>query len=268
MALPWNGTYSFTLPPNRYTLRANFGSSGYRVQIPPHATEFRITAEATDPISLYVRHQFPNVMRFEGEGVEPTIITDASTPSADRYRRAVLNRESKPPLSPGSYHIGIVDFGHSSRLSGRIRTTATLGGGTRLGVRPQAATLVTSFGRLPAVREIKLTHAGCSPVRYSIGTNASWLKVEPSLWEPQNGEQVALAVSIADPSLSVGDRTASVVIRTEETASPCEPLRETLIPFYYVVTQQRSSTTAIRLRESAPRSVIRIDDDAPLLGPQ
>ena len=261
--IPLNGSHSFVLPRNPYAYRPHFGPKGFRIEVPPDATELRITAHATGPIHLYARHRFPNVMRFEGEGAQPSIITDVSSTS-----RLVFTRTSEPPLRPGTYHVGLMAYGPSNQVTGRIRTTVTRGGGSTLTVRPQALTVVTSFERLPLHRVIKLSHAGCGPVRYSIGTSDPWVDVNPKRWTPQGEGRIDLVVSITDPSLSVGNRIAFVVIGKERTDPRCEGMDKTIVPTYYVVTPRSSRRGGIRLRQSAPTSVIRLEDDEPLSLPQ
>ena len=258
--VPLNGSHSFMLPPNPYSYRPHFGPEGFRVEVPPDATELRITAEATGPIDLYVRHRFPNVMRFEGEGAQPSIISDASSTSFSSSETLVLNRTSQPPLRPGTYHVGLIAYGPSNQIRGRIRTTVARGGGSTLTVRPQAMTLATSFERPPIQGEIKLLHAGCGPVQYSIGTSDPWVEVNPTRWTPHGDGQIDLLVSITDPSLSVGNRLAFVVIGKERTDPRCEGMGKVIVPIHYVVTPRSSRSGGIRLRRSAPTSIIEVDD--------
>ena len=87
--------------------------------------------------------------------------------------------------------------------------------------------------------------------------------MDPEQWTPQGEEQIEAVVSITDPSLSVGNRTASVVIEKERIDPQCEGSRKTIVPIHYVVTPGESRTSKIRLRESAPTSVIRIENNEP-----
>ena len=264
--VPVNGVHTFTLPANRYSYRPHFGKKGYHIEVPPDATELKITAQASSNIDLYVRHRFPNVMRYEGKNVLPSIITDASATSLaalGAVQTLVFDRNSNPPLRSGTYHIGLIVYGPSNLISGRIQTTVTRGAGSSLAVRPQALTVVTSFGRRPMGQEIALSHAGCGPVRYSFVPSVSWLDVNPEQWTPQGEEEIEAVVSITDPSLSVGNRTASVVIEKERIDPQCEGSRKTIVPIHYIVTPGESRSRKIRLRESAPTSVIRIENNEP-----
>ena len=263
--IPLNGSHQFVLPPNPYAYRSHFGPEGYRIEVPPDATELKIMTQATGPIDLFVRHRFPNFMRFEGEGAPPSIISDLSATSLSASEVLVLNRASKPPLQPGTYHVGLMAYGPSNPIKARIRTTVTRGGGNSLAIRPQALTVIASFARLPPDQQIKLSHAGCGPVRYSIRPRHPWVDVAPRQWTPQGDEQIDLVVSITDPSLSVGDRITFLAIEKEPTDPRCEGTENVIVPLYFVVTPRSSRTEGIRLRQSAPTSVIQIEDDEPFL---
>ena len=261
--IPSNGSHSFALPPTHYVYRPHFGTEGYRIAVPSDATELKITVQASSQIGLYARHRFPVIMRYEGKGVLPSIITDASANSLDTTETLVFNRSSDPPIQPGTYHIGLIVYGPTNRVTGRIQTTVTRGAGSTLTVRPQALTVVTSFGRQPLEQEITLSHAGCGPVRYEIKPSDSWLEVNPKQWTPQDEDRIEAVVSVINPSLSIGDRTASVVIEKERTNPRCEGYGKTVVPVHYVVTPRKSRTGKIQLRESAPTSVIRIENNEP-----
>ena len=263
--IPLNGNHPIQLPAHRFRYKTFFGKDGYRVEVPPDATELEITAQATGSIHLYVRHRFPNARRFEGKGAESTFIYDARAPSPSTFQKLVLNRSSKPLLRPGTYHIGLVTLGPSGQISGQIRTTVTRGAGSTLTVRPQALTMVTSSEHLPLEQEITLSHAGCSPVRYIVRKSYPWLDVNPSQWTPQGDGRIDVSVSTTDPSLAVGTRIAYLQIEKERTDPRCDGIGKILVPIHYVVTPRPAPTGSIQLRPSAPTSVIRIEDDEPFL---
>ena len=263
--IPLNGKHPIKLPVHRYRYKTFFGKDGYRVEVPPDATELEIAVQASAPIHLYVRHRFPTALRYEGKFAEATPIYDARVQSPGTAQKLVLNRSSKPPLRPGTYHIGLVTFGPSVQLWGQFRTAVARGAGSTLTVRPQALTMVTSFERLPLEQEVTLSHAGCSPVRYIVRKSYPWLDVNPSQWTPQGDGRIDLSVSVTDPSLAVGTRIAYLQIEKERTDPQCDGIGKVLVPIHFVVTPRPSPTGKLQLRPSAPTSVIRIEDDEPVL---
>ena len=264
-AIPLNGRHPIRLPAHQYRYKTFFGKDGYRVEVPPDVTELGIMVQAFASIHLYVRHRFPTALRYEGKFAEPTPIYDARVTSPSTVQKLVLNRSSKPPLRPGTYHIGLVTFGPSAQVSGQIRTAVTRGAGSTLTVRPQALTMITSSEHLPLRQEITLSHAGCSPVRYIVRKSYPWLDVSPSQWTPQGDARIDLSVSVTDPSLAVGTRIAYLQIEKQRIDPRCDGMEMLVVPIHYVVTPRSPATGNIRLRPSAPTSVIRIGDDEPLL---
>lgn len=211
----WLGSsLSFDLDATNYTNYFPYlDEQAFYVDVPPGATELTLSAEISTPsvdLDLYVRRGVELGMDFEQSA-------DYRDDGDGSRREVVITRGSDPPLRPGPYFIALVSRTPRTTIKGRL--SARVDGSGReppdISVNPRALTFVTPANADPQPQRIELVNTGHDELRFTLGTNTTWLGAEPRLGVVRGGESVAIEIAPRSTGLQSGHYTGELMVTSQ-----------------------------------------------------
>ena len=214
-----DNSLSFDLNSTNYTYFPYLGEQAFYVNVPSGATELAVsTAISTSSVDLdlYVRRGAELSRDFERSA-------DYRDDGDGTGREVVITRQSDPPLRPGPYFIALVSRTPFRAIKGRI--SARVEGSGReppdISANPRALTFVAPASSDPQPQRIELVNAGHDELRFTLGTNTTWLGAEPRLGTVRGGASVAIEIAPRSPGLQSGHYTGNLTVTAQ--SDPTEP---------------------------------------------
>ncbi len=219
----WPGrSLSFDLDATNYTNYFPYlDEQAFYVDVPPGATELALSAEISTPsvdLDLYVRRGVELGRDFERSA-------DFRDDGDGSRREVVITRRSDPPLRPGPYFIALVSRTPFTAMKGRL--SARVEGSGReppdISAHPRALTFVAPANADPQPQRIELVNTGHDELRFSLGTNTTWLGAEPRLGTVRGGESVAIEIAPRSPGLQSGHYTGKLMVTSQGVTTKAAP---------------------------------------------
>ncbi len=180
-------TEAVVLPGSNYSFRVYDKALGFRVHVPPGASELSINFEPSTPgadVGLFVTAGAEHLdWRYGEDGQTPDFRADFQSRTPGSSRTIVITRASSPALVAGSaYHVSLVVFAPSTEVRGALTATTESLTSTRpaAGASPRALTFVSPSNLDPAPQVIRLTNKGAGQLRFSISSDQTWLSALPA----------------------------------------------------------------------------------------
>lgn len=194
---------SVILPPTNYSFKVHDGENGFRVPVPPRASELRIRFESTTPgaeVDLFVTSRTETLRRRHKEdGDTPRFEAHARSVQPGSSEEVVLALGSEPPIdSPQTYYISLVVYSPNLRIEGTLRADVTKQAVPRPVpvASPRALTFVAPLDANAAPQTIQLRNVGDATWRYRIDSDQAWLAATPGLGTVPTRASVPLSVSV------------------------------------------------------------------------
>ena len=218
----WPGSSrSFDLDETNYTYFPYLDEQAFYVDVPPGATELALRAEISTPsvdLDLYVRRGSEVEWDFEKTA-------DYADDGDGPRREVVVTRRSDPPLRPGPYFIALVSRTPFTAIKGRL--SARVEGSGReppdISANPRALTFVAPANADPQPQRIELVNSGHDELRFTLGTNTTWLGAEPRLGVVRGGESVVIEIAPRSPGLQSGHYTGELMVTSQAGTTEAAP---------------------------------------------
>ena len=218
----WPGSsLSFDLEETNYTYFPYLDEQAFYVDVPAGATELALSAEISTPsvdLDLYVRRGVELGRDFEQSA-------DFRDDGDGSRREVVITRRSDPPLRPGPYFIALVSRTPLTAIKGRL--SARVEGSGReppdISATPRALTFVAPANADPQPQRVELVNTGHDELRFSLGTNTTWLGAEPRLGVVRGGESVAVEIAPRSPGLQSGHYTGKLMVTSQGVTTEAAP---------------------------------------------
>lgn len=214
-----DSSLSFDLDATNYVYFPYLDEHAFYVNVPPGAMELAVSAEISTPavdLDLYVRRGVEVERDFERSA-------DYRDDGDGTGREVVVTRQSDPPLRPGPYFIALVSRTPFKSIRGRISARVE-GSGLEppdISANPRALTFVAPANAEPQPQRIELVNTGHDELRFTLGTNTTWLGAEPGLGTVRGGGSVAIEIAPRSAGLQSGHYTGELMVTAQ--SDPAEP---------------------------------------------
>ena len=207
-----------TLPSTSYIFKVHDRENGFRVLVPPRATELRIDFLSTTPgaeVDLYASAR-SEVLRwsYDADGRTPRFEAEARSARPGSSEQVVVALESKPAFeAPRLYFISLVVHSPRVRIEGTLRASfrqEEAPSPIPL-ARPRALTFVAPRDAGAAAQVIQLQNLGDAPWHYRIDSDKAWLVAAPDLGTIAAGASSELSVNVT--GVGVAPDTHSATLR-------------------------------------------------------
>ena len=231
-----------TLPSTSYIFKVHDRENGFRVLVPPRATELRINFLSTTPgaeVDLYVSAR-SEVLRwsYDADGKTPRFEAEARSARPGSSEQVVVTLESKPAFeAPRLYFISLVVHSPRVRIEGTLRASfrqEEAPSPIPL-ARPRALTFVAPRDTDADAQVIQLQNLGDAPWHYRIDSDQAWLVAAPDLGTIAAGASSELSVNVAGAGVTPDTHSATLrLIPLDEAGSVVLPAVEIPVTFVTV----------------------------------
>ena len=250
-----------TLPSTDYTFKVHDRETGFRVLVPPRATELRVSFLSTTPgaeVDLYVNAKSEVLhWSYDEDGTTPRFEAEARSARPGSSEQVVVALESKPAFeAPRLYFISLVVHSPRVRIEGTLRASfrqEEAPSPIPL-ARPRALTFVAAGNADAAAQVIQLKNLGDASWRYRIDSDQAWLVADPNLGTIAAGASSELSVKVTGAGVAPDTHNATlrlVPLDSADVDAP-EPLE---IPVTFVAVPAESGPNAARESGVAARPV-------------